>query len=173
MFEETKPPRQFYETIVDAIALCSGPSTGEIARMLKLISETVIEADHDKIVSAIDGYFLSFAPTKWACEVRVAKEHLASQKALAEQKRSARKIERGERVLIKSEPIAHSFDFDLAKGVQEFILYPELAGQNATVIGISCRYNPKNEWKPEEGEITVRLDNGSEWVVKESHLQLA
>ncbi len=79
--------RPFHETIIDAIHRCSGPSTGEIIHLLRLIEETIIPEGHDTIIAAIDAYddYFDFKGyEKWAWDIREAKENLLARKQTAE-----------------------------------------------------------------------------------------
>ena len=78
--------RPFYETIVDAIRRCPGPSGGEILRLFTLIKETTILWDHDRIIAAIDEYFNFAGGEKWARDIRLVRESILAQKKEAEQK---------------------------------------------------------------------------------------
>ena len=72
--------RPFHETIVDAIKRCSGPSTGEITHLLKLIEETTIPSGHNEIIEAIRHYFDFPGGEKWARVQRIAIEDLERRK---------------------------------------------------------------------------------------------
>jgi len=143
--------------------------------MFILIEQTTIEGGYDEIIAAIDKNFNLIKETE---VVRDLKEHLIRQKALAAAKRAARKLQHGEMVLIKTEPMAYPVDFKLEKGGQTFVVHSELAGKKGKIVGLSYRYDPKNDWTREVGEITVCLNDkvdGQEqvMVVKEDCLELA
>lgn len=83
MIGDKKP---FHETIILAIQNCPGPSTGEIDRLCWLIRNTRIPKNHDAIIKALEKYFNFPGGEKWCRLLRITKEEILSEKALAETK---------------------------------------------------------------------------------------
>lgn len=83
--------RPFHETIVNAIQRCSSPSSGEILRLFRLITETRIRKNHDQIILAIDKFFDFPGAGKWAREIREVKEAILGQKKVSAKKSVGKK----------------------------------------------------------------------------------
>lgn len=72
--------RPFHETIVTAIRRCTGPSTGEILRLHRLIMETDIPKNHDAILEALHQYWDFPGSSKWRSEIADIIESVETQK---------------------------------------------------------------------------------------------